>query len=408
MKSLFRFFWTKKDVIHLDYASTTPVHSFVLRAMMPYFQNEWANPSALYKSGVRARTAIEDARTSVARLLRIRPQGVIFTSGGTESNNHALVGLVEKLYRDGRAYADIEIVTTKIEHPSILEMCDALARRGVVIQYVHVDHEGSIVLSHLESLLSARTALITFAYVNSEIGTVQEVKRITRAVRAYNTEHKTNILVHLDACQAPLWLSCEMDMLGVDMMTLDSGKCYGPKGVGVLALRHGVIIDPFMQGGGQEGGLRSGTENTALVVGCSVALIRAQAMWKSRAGEVSLLQDFMRDELLVRIPDAVQNGSRSARVANNVNISIPGIDSEFAVITLDTHGIAASTKSACGTSNSEGSHVVRTISLDDARATSTIRFTFGETTTKNELIRAIEVLQKHVETVRLFKQTLPQ
>lgn len=401
-------FLTKKKDIHLDYASATPVAKEVLRAMMPYFSDIWANPSALHKGALRARTAIESARGEIARILKIRPHGIIFTSGGTESNNHALLGLVEKLHEAGRAYEEIEIITTHIEHPSILEMCDVLARRGVGIHMVAVTETGKIALKHLESLLSPRTVLVTCAYVNSEIGVVQDVKRITRAVRAYTTEHKTNILVHLDASQAPLWLSCEMDMLGVDMMTLDSGKCYGPKGVGVLALRHGVTLAPVLYGGGQERGLRSGTENTALIVGCSTALVRAQATWKSRADNVILLRDFMIDELLTRIPGAVLNGSPTDRVSNNVNISIPGIDTEFAVITLDAHGISASTKSACGASDSGGSSVVRTITGDDARATSTIRFTLGETTTKDELKKAITVLSTHIYSMRAFVETLPK
>ncbi len=406
--NILTFLNKKRATIHLDYASTTPVAPEILEAMLPYFREEWANPSAIYKSGVRARIAVEKARTSIAHTLKIRPQGVIFTSGGTESNNHALVGIVEKLHAEGRAYEDIEIVTTKIEHPSILEVCDSLARRGVPIRYVDVDNEGSIEVKHLELLLSPRTALVTFAYLNSEIGVVQEVKRITRRIRAYNALHKTDILVHLDASQAPLWLSCAMDMLAVDMMTLDSGKCYGPKGVGVLALRHGVMIAPFMLGGGQEGGLRSGTENVALVVGCSLALVRAQATWRSRSAAVAALRDLMLDTLLTVLPQVLVNGSRTERIANNVNISIPGIDSEFAVITLDKHGIAASTKSACGVSGSQGSHVVRSVTGDDVRAASTVRFTLGESTTKDEVIRAIEVLKNHVETTRTFIDTLPE
>ncbi len=397
-----------KKTIHLDYASTTPVHSEVFRAMRPYFMDEWANPNAIYKSGVRARSVIEGARTKVARALRIRSEGIIFTSGGTESNNHALVGLVEKLHAEGRAYADIEIVTTRIEHPSILEVCEILKRRGAVIQYAEVDSEGRIDEKEFETLLSPKTALVTFAYVNSEIGVVQDVKRLTRIVRAYNASYTTEILVHLDASQAPLWLPCEMDMLGVDMLTFDSGKCYGPKGVGVLALRHGVIILPFMHGGGQEGGMRSGTENTALIVGCTEAFVRAQAHMKSRSTAIASLRDFMFDLLQKEIPQIFINGSREERVANNVNISIPGIDTEFAVITLDHYGVNAGTKSACGTSDSQGSYVVRTVTGDNERALSTLRFTLGETTTKDDIETTVAILKKHVEKTRIFNQSLEQ
>lgn len=212
--------------------------------------------------------------------------------------------------------------------------------------------------------------------------------------------------MHLDAAQAPLWLPCEMDMLGVDLLSLDSGKCYGPKGVGVLAFRHGVPLVPYMHGGGQEGGLRSGTENVPLIVGCAEALVRAQKTWKTRAHAVTLLRDFMFALLEKEIPHVIINGSREARVPNNVHISIPGIESEFAVITLDRHGINASTKSACGAGTSGGSSVIRTLTRSEDRARSTIRFTLGEETTQKEIVRAVHVLRVHTESVRAFQQTL--
>lgn len=401
---MWNFLKKKSNIIHLDYASTTPVRPEVLDAMLPYFYNEWANPSAIYKAGVRAREVVEGARDRLARMFRVRASGVLFTSGGTESNNHALFGYVEALRANGRAYTDMEIVTTEIEHASILEVCAVLKERGVTITYAPLTRDGLIDHVHFKSLLSARVALISFAYVNSEIGVVQDVKRITRIVREVNKEIGVNIRVHIDAAQAPLWLPCEMDMLGVDMMSLDSGKCYGPKGCGVLALRHGVTLAPFMHGGGQEGGIRSGTENVPLIVGCVEALVRAQDQWKSRSETVASLRDFMFEHVEKEIPGVLINGSREARVANNVNISIPGIESEFAVITLDHHGINASTKSACGAAMGSGSAVVRTLTHDDARATSTIRFTLGEETTKSDIETAVQVLKEHVEKTIEFQR----
>jgi cysteine desulfurase len=396
-------FSQKKKTIHLDYASTTPVYPDVLKAMLPYFSTEWANASALYGTGVRTRGVIEDVREKVARMLRIRAHGVVFTSGGTESNNQAIVGVVEALHKAGRSYDEMEIVTTEIEHASILEVCAMYSERGVRIVYVPLQEDGLIVREEFENVLSPRTVLVTFAYVNSEIGVVQDVKRITRTVRGYNDAHGTNILVHLDAAQAPLWLPCEMDMLGVDLLSLDSGKCYGPKGAGVLAFRHGVTLSPLMFGGGQEGGVRSGTENTPLVVGCGMSLLRAQEGWKSRAEAASTLRDFFFDLIEKEIPEAVVNGSRSARVSNNANISIPGIDSEFAVITLDHHGVNASTKSACGAYGATGSSVIRTLTRDESRATSTLRFTLGEETTKKDIETAVQVLKEHVQQTRQFQ-----
>ncbi len=396
----------EKPGIHLDYASTTPVAPEVLQAMLPYFSEEWANASAIYKSGVRARQVIETARGDIATLLRIRKAGVIFTSGGTESNNQALIGLVEALRKEGRSYGDMEIVTTPIEHASILETCEALKEKGVGILTVPVDEEGKILEKEFAATLSSKTVLVTFAYVNSEVGVIQDVKRLTRLVRLFNDKEGTSILIHLDAAQAPLWLPCEMDMLGVDLMSLDAGKCYGPKGVGVLALRHGVKMVPILYGGGQEGGQRSGTENTALIVGCSKALARAMKGYAERSDRALTLRDQMFQMIQKEIPTAVVNGSMTDRVANNVHISIPTIDSEYAVITLDAHGVAAGTKSACASQSSSGSYVVRAITNDEARATSTIRFTIGEATTLSDLTHAVKILKDHVIKMTAFTTKL--
>ncbi len=385
--------------VHLDYASTTPVHPEVFDAMRPYFSDAWANPSAIYKEGAQARKVVEDAREELARTLRVRASDVTFTSGGTESNNLALIGLVEALHETGKAYEEMEIISTKIEHPSILETLAHLAKRGVRVMHVPIDADGKITISGFEKFLNEQTILVTFAYANSEVGVVQEVKKLSRAVRLYNDEHKTKILTHVDASQAPLWLSCELDMLGVDMMTLDAGKCYGPKGVGVLVHRHWVRINPILHGGGQEAGLRSGTENTALIVGCVRALVRAQANYESRSLAVAKLRDEFFLILAKEIPNAIVNGSKEFRIANNVNISIPNLDTEYAVIWLDSKGIACSTKSACGTSDSTGSSVVREMTGDNARATSTLRFTLGEESTISDIKKAVTALEEYIITM---------
>lgn len=389
--------------VHLDYASTTPVHSEVFEAMRPYFSDEWANPSAIYTEGVRARNVVENVRTELARTLKIRPLDVTFTSGGTESNNLAIIGVIEALHNEGRRYEDMEIISTKIEHPSILETLTHLERRGVSIVYAPVEKDGQIDVKAFESLLNAKTVLVSFAYVNSEVGVVQDIKKITRIVRAWNDAQKSHVYVHTDASQAPLWLSCELDRLGVDLMTLDAGKCYGPKGVGVLAHRHWVKVVPIMHGGGQEQGLRSGTENTALIVGCVKAIVRAQKNYEVRSLETTRLREKIFECIEKEIPEAIINGSREARVANNVNISLPGFDTEYAVIWLDTKGITASTKSACGTKESTGSSVVRELTQDTARALSTLRFTLGEETTEADLIQTVKILKKHLELMKQYK-----
>ncbi len=391
-------FWKKPKLerIHLDYASTTPVHTDVLKAMGPYFSDVWANPSAIYREGVIARNVIEDARGELARTLRVRASDITFTSGGTESNNLALIGLVEALHQEGRPYEEMEIISTRIEHPSILQTLIFLGKKGVRITFVPVMEDGMIDTHALENLLNSKTVLVTFAYANSEVGVVQDVKKNSRMIRMCNEKQDTKIYTHVDASQAPLWLSCELDMLGVDMMTLDAGKCYGPKGVGVLAHRHWVKLNPIMHGGGQEGGLRSGTENTALVVGCVRAIVRAQAEYKSRSLAVAKLRDYGIVLLLHEIPHAVVNGSRESRIANNINISIPGLDTEYATIWLDAKGIAVSTKSACGAKESTGSNVVREMTHDEVRATSTLRLTLGEETIKSHIDKAVQALKEHI------------
>ncbi len=247
--------------------------------------------------------------------------------------------------------------------------------------------------------LTAKTVLVTCALVNSEIGTIQPIPKIARIVRAFEKESGTHILVHTDAAQAPLWLSCALDSLGADMLSLDAGKCYGPKGVGVLAKRHGVSLTPILHGGAQELGLRAGTENTALIVGCANAIVRAQEGYIARSEKILKLREYFIELLLRDIPDAVLNGSRTDRVVNNVNISLPKFDTEYAVIWLDAKGIAVSTKSACSTGGG-GSAVVREMTNDASRASSTIRFSLGEETTKDEIERAVSVL---LEFIKLYQ-----
>lgn len=387
---LSRFFKPKR--VYLDYAAATPVRASVRAAMERYFSDHFANPSAIHHEGREARRAVEAARGTVARILKIRSEDIIFTSGGTESNNLAIFGVVEATHARGVRYEDMEIITTAIEHPSVLETLKVCAARGTVVHYVPVDENGKVVMSAFEELLSEKTVLVTFAYANSEVGVVQDVKRITRAVRALGDVRP---LVHLDASQAPLWLPLAMDMLGVDMMTLDAGKCYGPKGVGVLAHRHHVELRPFAYGGDQESGLRPGTENVPLIVGCAHALEIAHDGREARVERVKELRDYLLESLSREIPQAVLNGSREDRIANNVNISIPGLDGEFAVVTLDVQGVAVSTRSACTGGKGGGSHVVRVLTGDEDRAASTIRFTLGEETTRNDIDRAVSVLAAH-------------
>jgi len=389
-----------QERIYLDHAAAAPVDERVLRAMETYWQTDFGNPSSVHHEGIRAKSALDTARARIAKILKNRPRDIIFTSGGTESNNTVIRGVVARHMKEGTVPSDIEIVSTKLEHPSVLRALEALAESGIRIVYAPVASDGLIDTNAFEKLLNSRTRLVTFAYAQSEIGVVNDVKRISRIVRLFRQVNKTEYpYVHIDASQAPLWLPLQMDSLGVDLMTLDAGKCRGPKGVGLLAVRGDVVFSPVSLGGSQEFGLRAGTENVPLVVGMAESLTLAQGEYGSRAKQVSAVRDYFFDELLATFPNTVIHGSRSSRIANNVNASIQGVDGEYAVVWLDSNGVSASTKSACS-GNTEGSDVVRELGGTDEDALGTLRFTLGEETTKEHIDRVISILKEFKSKTR--------
>lgn len=387
--------------IYLDHASATPVSKEVLRAMKPYWSEHFANASAVHQEGVLVRSAIEAQRERLAQQLRVREQGIVFTGNGTESNNLAIFGTLRARHAEGVAYADMEIVTTALEHASVTQALKEAEAMGASVIIVPVDEAGLIQMEAFKKALTPKTVLVTCAYANSEIGVVQHINRLARAVRAHEKTTGTRVYVHADGAQAPLYLPCALDALGIDLLSLDAGKCEGPKGIGVLAFRYGVKLMPHTFGGSQEGGLRPGTEATPLIVGAVEALVRAQHTHQKRSEKVRALRDFFVEQLL-EIEGAVLNGSATQRIAHNVNISIPGIDAEFAVVTLDGQGIACSTKSACGSASGSGSAVVRALSGDEARANATIRFSLSEKTTRAELRFVAQTLKTHVTKMRTF------
>ena len=388
--------------IYLDHAAATPLSPAVRRAMMPYFKAEYGNPSSIHHEGVIARHAVEEARTSVARTLRVRATDVTFTSGGTEANNLALRGTVARLRSEGIAYCDIEIIALRTEHPSISETLTHLAALGCVVRYVGVREDGLVDMEQFSEALSPRTRLVTIAYANSETGVVQDLARIGRTIRKFETQEGTSIVFHTDASQAPLWLSCALEQLHVDLMTLDAGKFQGPKGVGALIHRPRGELTATTFGGSQEAGLRPGTENVSLVVGFAVALAAAQATWKERGERVRAVRDYG-CSLLIAVPHVLVNGSLEERLPSNINISIPGFDTEYAVITLDAAGISCSTKSACSGAGSGISTVVFEMTGDTARAGATMRFTLGEETSMRDMERVVEVLKAHLAQMQEFR-----
>jgi cysteine desulfurase len=388
----------KPDRVYLDWAAASPLSEIALQVMMPYLSGQFGNPSAIHAEGQMTRQAVEEARQTIASAVQVRPEFVTFTSGGTEGNNLAIFGVIESLAQSGRSYESMTVVTTKIEHPSVGETCDALKRRGVEVRYVQVTEAGKIDLEQLRTLLDESVVLFSTALINSEIGTIQPAHAIRKILKTAEEQFGTEVFFHLDAAQAPLWVNCQFDSLSADFVTLDAAKCCGPKGVGVLIRSRRTNITPVVHGGGQESGLRPGTENVAGIVGAAVAIKEAQGEYSSRVESVSSVRDQAIVHMQTELPQVVINGAEGGdRVANNINISIPGLDTEFATVVLDKHGFAVSTKSACSGAGGGASTVVLETTTDPARAASTLRITLGPDTTLEQLKSLTAVLKQHIE-----------
>lgn len=382
------------DRIYMDYAAATPLRHEVWEVMRPLYKEVYGNPSGVHKEAVKARQLIESAREKMALTMQVRADDIIFTSGGTEANNIAIGGIIEAAIAQGQHFADIEVITTALEHPSVSKVLAAYKAKGMRVLEVPVDESGRIMLPEFAKLLSEKTLMVVTALINSEIGVIQPTRKLKKLM---NEKGKAVLIV--DGAQAPLWHTCQLETLGADILTLDAGKCYGPKGVGALVYRHGITLAPYIFGGGQESGLRPGTENVAAIVGFEMAFSIAQANYERRSEGVTTLRGYFMSGLL-NLDGVVINGGVEHRVANNTNISIPGIDTEYAVVVLDERGVAASTKSACSGAGGGQSAVVWAISGDAARASSTIRFTLGETSNKKEIDFVIKVLKEHIAKMR--------
>lgn len=394
--------WRKKEQerVYLDWAAASPLLPAAKAAMMPWLDTEWGNASAIHQEGQKARDAVEAARSTVAASLQVRPEFITWTASGTESNNIAILGTVLAEAAKGRMFADMEVITTNIEHPSVMQTMKSLERQGVTVRYVPVSEDGVISQVNLQAALSEKTVLVSVSYINSEVGTIQPLHKISKTIKAAEATFNTDILLHVDAAQAPLWVSCQFTATYADLLTLDAGKCCGPKGVGVLVRSRRAHPTSVQYGGGQEDGLRPGTENVAGIVGAAVAIEWAQTGWRARSESVSSVRDAAIDYLGNEIPEVMVNGATSSsgdRVANNINISIPGLDTEFAAVVLDSHGFAVSTKSACSGAGGGVSTVVKEMTNDTARAESTLRITLGPDTEFKQLQNAATVLKQHTQ-----------
>ncbi len=385
-----------KKRVFLDYASTTPLDKRVLKAMLSYMNTHFGNPSALYKEGVTTKLVIKEARKKIAPLLNVRPEEMVFTASGTEADNLAVRGVFEAWKSDfSKTQRKPHIITTNIEHPGILEICKYVQRQGAEVTYIPVEENGVVDPEKIKAALKPTTVLVTVMLANNEIGTIQPIRDISRILQ----EHKKITgfaypYLHTDASQAANYLDLSFQKLGVDMMTLDASKFYGPKGVGLLALKHHVTISPLIYGGGQEKGLRAGTENVPAIVGFAEALVIAQQMREAESARLSKLQEFFIKNVIKLYPSVVIHGEGKKKLPNNVNIGVKGLDAEFAVIKLDHLKIACSSASSCmNLSEDSYSYVIEALGKEGKEYRgSSLRFTFGRTTTAKELDLTLKAL----------------
>lgn len=389
----------KKKRIFLDYASTTPVDPNVFAEMKPWFTGRFHNPSALYEEGLTAQRAIENARTEVATLIGARAKEIVFTGSGTESINLALLGLFESCRKNFESRGKIpHIITSAIEHPAIIESCREIENRGGRVSYITPQENGIIDPRKIREALCAETILVTIMYANNEIGTIQPISEIAKILRNYRAQEKSFYpFFHTDASQTANYIDISVQKSGVDMLTLDGSKIYGPKGVGILYKKEIVHLMPTVFGGGQEKGLRSGTENVPAIVGMAAALRIAVKMKEKESKRVLKLRDYCLSELKKISPQISVNGDWRDRLPNNINICVPKHDAEFMVIQCDAHGLALASVSSCkNLSEKTTSYVIEALPERAHCASSSLRITLGRQTTKKDIDTLIFVMKKYV------------
>jgi cysteine desulfurase len=380
--------------IFLDHAATTKVDDEVLRSMLPFFSQFYGNPSSIHSFGREVRSAIENARAHVAGILGARDDEIIFTSGGTESDNLAIKGIAY-INKKKRLTKGPHIITSTIEHPAVLETCRHLETQGFKVQYIPVDASGIIDLDTLEASISKNTFLLTVMAANNEIGTIEPIQKIGKIAQ----DHE--IAFHTDAVQAVTKVPIDVKRYHIDMLALSAHKIYGPKGIGALYIRKGVTIQPLLHGGGHEKGLRSSTLNAPGIIG----LGKACELAKKRMETDNIRMKILRDRLMkntLQIEESYINGHPEKRLVNNAHVRFTGVEGESLVLGLDEQGIATSTASACSSQKQQASHVLLAIGLDPVQAQGSVRMSLGRENTKEEIAYVSEALPKIVEKLRLM------
>lgn len=419
----------KYKKVYLDNASTTPVDSKVLKAMLPYFKDRYGNPSSLHTLGRESKNAIEASRNNIAKHIGAEPEEIIFTSGGTESDNLAIFGIARAYKEKGK-----HIIVSIIEHKAILDACKKLEKEGFEITYLNVDKNGLVSLEQLSSSLRPDTILVSIMYANNEIGVIQPLFEISKIINDFkkrnsqllisnsqiNYKKRQNFndqknwklgigtwelgtmspLFHTDACQAAGALPIKIRELGVDALTMSSSKIYGPKGIGCLYINKKCKIEPIIYGGGQERGLRSGTENVAGIVGFSEALSISEKKRVLESKRLTKLRDYFLCRIQKEIDGVLVNGDTKQRLPNNINISIKGVEGESLLLLLDRYGVYCSTGSACSSLDLSPSYVLLSIGLPLELAHCSVRFTLGRHTKKGDIDYTMDVLVKSVAKIR--------
>jgi cysteine desulfurase len=376
-----------KKRIYLDNAAATPTDARVLKEMQPFFSKVYGNPSSIHSEGKKAREAIEQARKTVASILKVKAEEVIFTSGGTESINLAIQGIA-------RARGEGQIIISSTEHPAVQRTCKHLEHKGFEIRTLPVDATGLVSPVDLENAIRNDTILISIIYANNEIGTVQNIKELTDIAKKYK------VPFHTDACQAPGLININVSSLGVDLMTLNGSKIYGPKGVGVLYKNSELKLAPILRGGHQEFNLRAGTENVPAIVGFAKALELAEKEQAREVKRLTTLRNYLKERIHKVFHQAIFNGHPTQRLANNLHISFLDLDGEALVLALDNEGIAISTGAACQSSSNEQSNTLKAIKLPEEAIKGSIRVTLGKSTTKQDIQKLISILPKVVRQVK--------
>lgn len=383
--------------IYFDNAASSPVRAEVVEAMARFHREVFANPSSLHQPGQRAKRAVEDARSTVADVLGADPEEIFFTSGGTESNNLAVRGVAHAMADRGR-----HIITSSIEHHSVLNVCHALEKEGFEVTYLPVDRSGTVDLVALRDTIRSDTVLVSIMLANNEVGTIQPLPQAAAMIRG------RGILLHSDACQAVGKMPVNVAYLGVDILSLTAHKFYGPKGQGALYVRKGAKIAPLLYGGHQERLLRPGTQNTPGIVGLASAIRLASEELAVESSRLGILRDRLEQGVLAKVSDVSFNGQKALRVPNIANMSFAAIDGESLLLVLDMYGISVSTGSACNAGATEPSHVLLAMGLERDLAQGSLRFSLGRQNTEDEVDDAVRVLSEAVGRLRESQSAPPQ